>query len=432
MRIGLGLSLGTAREIAGALRFVLMLDFKNGIYSSRGVSGGFGDVVTFNRASTGTYWAQDGTLQTTAADEPRFEYDPVTGEAMGLLVEGASANALLRSTDVSNAVWAGTLDFTPSPVTSVIAGQTAQRMANNGTVAARTIIQTVGSFDGGWRTVSVIWEADTATSFLLTLWDVTAGSHVYAVTFDTAAMTATPFAGTGLHKLTDLGIGPNGGRLVRAEVSGVGTTGNTARYSLYVTNNSLNTNAAIVHHTQSEALIGATSPIVTGASAVTRAADDAVFAGDVTAMGLDGPATVVAFGRNPRAFAADGAALMVGIGPFAERITIGARDFDLDGAYNPYYQHLVGTESDASGILPQTINPASVRLALAWDTTAISGAQDGAIVWTATKTATRINPIDRIDIGALAGGARKWGGTIERIVVYPTRLTDAQLQGITS
>src|SRR5690606_423354 len=43
--------------------------------------------VTFTRASDATYWDSLGALQTAQPNEPRFDYDPVTGESLGLLIE---------------------------------------------------------------------------------------------------------------------------------------------------------------------------------------------------------------------------------------------------------------------------------------------------------------------------------------------------------
>ena len=52
----------------------------------------FDDVVTLTRASSATYWDANGVLQTAAADEPRFDHDPVTGERLGLLREEQRTN----------------------------------------------------------------------------------------------------------------------------------------------------------------------------------------------------------------------------------------------------------------------------------------------------------------------------------------------------
>ena len=48
--------------------------------------------ITFNRNSIGTYVDANGVIQTAAANEERFDYDPVTGERLGLLVEESRTN----------------------------------------------------------------------------------------------------------------------------------------------------------------------------------------------------------------------------------------------------------------------------------------------------------------------------------------------------
>ena len=52
------------------------------------------DVVTFTRASTATYTGPDGLIKTAAVNEPRYDYDPLTGECKGLLVEEQRTNSL--------------------------------------------------------------------------------------------------------------------------------------------------------------------------------------------------------------------------------------------------------------------------------------------------------------------------------------------------
>ncbi len=38
----------------------------------------FGDIITFTRASTATYFDSTGTLQSAAIDSPRLDYNPST------------------------------------------------------------------------------------------------------------------------------------------------------------------------------------------------------------------------------------------------------------------------------------------------------------------------------------------------------------------
>jgi hypothetical protein len=63
---------------------------------------------TVSRNGTATYFDKDGLLKTAAANEPRFEFDPLTGEYKGLLVEPAATNSFLRSEEFSNNYWSKT------------------------------------------------------------------------------------------------------------------------------------------------------------------------------------------------------------------------------------------------------------------------------------------------------------------------------------
>lgn len=53
--------------------------------------------INFTRASTATYTDAMGNIRTAGINEPRFTYDPVTGEALGLLVEKQATNVAINS-----------------------------------------------------------------------------------------------------------------------------------------------------------------------------------------------------------------------------------------------------------------------------------------------------------------------------------------------
>jgi hypothetical protein len=57
-------------------------------------------LVTFTRASSGTFTDSAGTLQTAATDVPRFHHNPTTGESLGLLVEEPRTNSITNNTMV--------------------------------------------------------------------------------------------------------------------------------------------------------------------------------------------------------------------------------------------------------------------------------------------------------------------------------------------
>ena len=64
-------------------------------------------LVTFTRASSGTYVGSGGLIQTAATNEPRFDHNPTTGESLGLLVEEARTNLLLQSNGFDT-IWTNT------------------------------------------------------------------------------------------------------------------------------------------------------------------------------------------------------------------------------------------------------------------------------------------------------------------------------------
>lgn len=82
------------------IRPSLLLDFAN----SRRVH----PLIHCTRASTATCFGQDGKLRTVAAHMLRIDYDPATGECLGLLIEESDTNLLLQPEDLTASVWAKT------------------------------------------------------------------------------------------------------------------------------------------------------------------------------------------------------------------------------------------------------------------------------------------------------------------------------------
>ena len=87
--------------------------------------------VTFTRSSAATYFNSSGVLSTAGSNAPRFDYDPVTLAAKGLLIEESRTNLVSYSEDIDNAFW-------NKFGTTVSANATA---APNGTTTADKIIE---------------------------------------------------------------------------------------------------------------------------------------------------------------------------------------------------------------------------------------------------------------------------------------------------
>jgi hypothetical protein len=62
------------------------------------------DLITFSRASSATFLGSNGLLQTAANNVPRIEYD-ATGAVKGLLIEEARTNLVKYSNEFTNGLW---------------------------------------------------------------------------------------------------------------------------------------------------------------------------------------------------------------------------------------------------------------------------------------------------------------------------------------
>jgi|GEM_PF-1969196 len=89
----------------------LILDFINqdyrtglGSYYERH---SFSDLITLTRPGSGMRWNAEGNLELVAANEPRFDYDPVTLQPLGLLVEESRTNLCKQSQDLAAGIWSG-------------------------------------------------------------------------------------------------------------------------------------------------------------------------------------------------------------------------------------------------------------------------------------------------------------------------------------
>lgn len=72
--------------------------FTNSVYSWNAATKALPFGSTFTRSSNGTYFDSTGTLQVASSDTPRFDYNPITLEYMGLLLEGQRTNSIPNNT----------------------------------------------------------------------------------------------------------------------------------------------------------------------------------------------------------------------------------------------------------------------------------------------------------------------------------------------
>ena len=221
------------------------------------------------------------TLQTAAINAPRFDYNPTTRESLGLLLEQASTNLALYSSDYTNAAWTksnctitATADISPDGT------QNAQLMALSATTASHGLYQ------------NVTW---TAASYTLSTYVKYYGQQfvqIYATVvtgiycnFDLVNGTAGTAGGVGspVGNIQNVGNG-----WYRCSITFTGTA-NSGNAGLFASNSLTATaspsfagngfNGYLIWGAQVELAPSATSYIATVASATTRTVDSASMTG---------------------------------------------------------------------------------------------------------------------------------------------------------
>lgn len=109
----------------------LDLLFDSGTYLLNQQSSTFGALITFARSTTGGRWNQAGVYESVAINQPRFDFDPVTHQPLGLLIEESRTNLHTYSEDFSNAAWGKSLGTITVPGGSCPIGVIHKFVENN-------------------------------------------------------------------------------------------------------------------------------------------------------------------------------------------------------------------------------------------------------------------------------------------------------------
>lgn len=120
---------------------------------------------SFTRTYGGSYCGSNGVLQSAAADTPRFDYDPQTGAALGLLIEPAYSNFFLYSQLFSNAAWMATnVSVTDASGAAPDGTTTAELLTESGSGSiAHEVSQAISTSTPSRQTVVVFAKAGTSS-----------------------------------------------------------------------------------------------------------------------------------------------------------------------------------------------------------------------------------------------------------------------------
>ncbi|QQE90279.1 phage head spike fiber domain-containing protein [Azotobacter chroococcum] len=366
---------------------------------------GIGNIVTFTRASTGTYFDSAGVLQTAAVDGMRIDYDPVTKVCRGLLIEEQRTNLLLRSSEFDNAAWVKSgVTVTADAVVAPDGTMTGDTYAWTGVANAYQVVS--GVTPGAVYTFSYFVKLGTKSVARYAVYDVTNAAFIVG---------STVAAGVGTSAWT---------RITVTFTAPAGCT--SVRGYCDRCDSSLEYGTIHLWGAQFEAGAFPTSYIPTSGAQVTRSADVATI-------------TTLAPWHNP----AEGALVAEFSSASAASTTAPSSVVGLDDGTTSNRMYLRSMSGNAQQVvvtssttvvlsgLGAVVAGTIYRIAGAFKLNDFAAALNGATP--VTDNAGVMPAVTTLQIGQRGGvGADSVNGHIRRIRYYPIRLSNTELQELSA
>jgi hypothetical protein len=414
------------------------------------------NLVTFTRSQTAreaTYVGADGLIKTAAANEPRFDHNPATGESLGLLVEEARTNYIVDSSVFTNSgFWQGNQGITISPnqITApdnTLSGtliqqdtSTSLHQLSKGTFGQQ-LIYTSSNY-----TISVFVKKFNTNRITLCesyhynlngytkagmVWDFSTES--LARTFQWSDQGQSTIVGTSITKHSNgwyrisLTVRPgddgNNRNVFPALVIGDSGDPSGGGRSAFVGNG---VDGVYIWGFQTEIGSFPTSYIPTTSAAVTRAADVASMTGTNFSSwsSTQGVGTIFALAQGIGTPTVSGVySLDPGLGNAANFVSV---QYDTRSSQFRVYKNntpIIDTGSISNGVFAKTC--------IAYSPSSHAVAKDGSILATNSTSGNFSVALAELKIGTGYNGSGRLNGTIARFTYYPTRLQDSQLQQLT-
>ena len=358
------------------------------------------------------------TLLTAPSNVARFDHNPVTGESLGLLVEEQRTNLFLQS-ETFGSSWSKTrCSITANTVVAPDGTLTGDKLVEDTTAINSHVAGQVGGITGVVSALSVYAKA-AERQFItilhggISIFDLSNGVVSFVGAGNTPSITDV---GDGWYRCTVVGTAPS------TSYIGTALTGTSYLYT------GDGYSGVYIWGAQLEAGAFPTSYIKTVASQVTRAADSASMTGtnfsDWYRADEGTLYAEAAISANP----VDGRVLVeVGDGTSSNRMNI-----SRGGSSNQTNAILIalGTTQAAITTLPSFILNVNSKATLAYKTNDFASSSNNNTV--GTDTSGIIPVVNKLEIGATNTGIARWNGTIKKLAYYPQRLTNTQLQALTS
>jgi hypothetical protein len=384
----------------------LFLDFANKKSLVDRISGK--NLITFSRNSIGTYVGSDGLIKTASANEARFDHDPLTGESLGLLVEESRSNIGWIITDNSS-------DSIDTNVLSPTGSYNAYlRQANESFVTNQSLY-----VYPGWNSISIFVKPGASSVKVGLQVDIlTQNAHFFD--FTTKTFTA---AGWSYEEYPN-----NWYRLKYSQYRTDYIGGHTLRLQFLDAQSQFTTGYYWGWQHESGASFP-TSYIPTTSSTVTRSADNASITGSNFSRWFNNTEgslySELFFNDTERSDFVDFPLIANNTGS----AYIGGYYYGVDGI--SYFEY-VNTNANYVEVGSATIAPnTNFKNIIAYKNGDFGAAVDGSIIGTSSSSITFATDLNTLLLGRWINENSHINGCIKSCSYYPTRLTNAQLQGIT-
>jgi len=413
----------SARQIGGQSYIDILwlpcpptLDLK--AYDYRDETYGVPSNVTFERASIATQVNAQGLIESAAEDVMRHDYDPVTGEYKGWLIEESRTNLLTYSEDFSNAAWDKTRSFIHANATT----------APDGTMTADKFVEDTDNdnhyirqfpSETGILCYSIFTKIEERSKISISHYNSTDGN--IRVEFDLASKTI-------IENVDNLSCGMENSNdgWVRAWV--VFNSSSTGDFKVCLRDDDNNstytgdgTSGLYIWGAQLEQGNFPTSYIPTTTASVTRGADICYIDGsDFTDFYNSEGSLIVSY--------KSGTDLIANTILSLESDT--SNYIDFDGETN---QISVSTSGTEVALIPASSTPAEdtdYNIAFVYSDDDFAACVDGGTV--GTDTSGNVPTVDTLQIGRNNAGSNYINGHIKQITCFPRKLSDSQLQLLTS
>ena len=387
--------------------------------------------ITFSRASTATYFDEFGVMRTVHANSPRIDFDPVTGECKGLLLEEQRTNLLKYSERFDNSSW-NNGDATIQADTTIApdGALSADKFIPNNVSTIHRVTVSSSVISGTSYTISIYAKAGGYSGIGVVLAEAGFGTNTVDY-FDLTTGKVTTNA-SGAAGISHVG---NGWYRCTATRTATATIASTFEFRVGLTGlTSFNfagdgTSGIYIWGAQLEAGSFPTSYIPTTSAQATRAADSAAITGsNFSSWYRQDEGTIYCeaeyFGPN----SAD--ATSTGI------VTLG------DGTSSNFLSLIVRTDSKSSratfanGTISNTptnsyIENTVAKFAIGYKNLDCVFSKDGGVL-TENNSINTI-PFNQLFIGAYYSiGSRRLNGRIKRISFYPKRVSNTNDQALTT